>query len=293
MPAIWTTVAVLPYAAILVYYLFHEEYRERILLPGLIILLFTCLILEQRLHLFNLIWWSASYIVPIVALLGCLFLAKMSQSESVPVKRRLETFLLVSMSSMVALIQYPFSVAIYFCYIAPLVILALVFLVGARPDLPKRTHGAVLIFYLLFAVLRMHPVLRQYYQRVGQSGPLNIERAGLIVYDYEKGVYEELVKQIRSHAFSGAPIFATPDCPQVYFLAGMRNPTRVLFDFYDDPKGRTDRIVQLLEEASVKVVVINRRPAFSPPIDPRLEALLQTRFPAEKQIEWFTLRWRE
>jgi hypothetical protein len=39
---------------------------------------------------------------------------------------------------------------------------------------------------------------------------------------------------------NGKLIDATPDCPEVYFLYGFRNPTRTLFDFGDEQAGRTD-----------------------------------------------------
>ncbi len=53
---------------------------------------------------------------------------------------------------------------------------------------------------------------------------------------------------------------------KVYFLYGFRNPTRTLFDFFDEPTGRTERILELVHSKGVNLVVINREPAFSNPI---------------------------
>jgi len=97
---------------------------------------------------------------------------------------------------------------------------------------------------------------------------------------------------VGAHA-QGDYIWAGPDCPEVYFLAAKRNPTRTLFDFFDEPAGRTVRVLDAIERHDVRVVVFNRRPPFSgaPPSD-LVEALVE-RFPRTLDARWLHVRWRE
>src|SRR5439155_916958 len=79
---------------------------------------------------------------------------------------------------------------------------------------------------------------------------------------------------VQAHAHGEYP-WAGHDCPEVYFLAGKRNPTRTMFDSFDEPAGRTARVLAAIERPDVHVVVFHRRPPFSgaPPSD-LVEALV-------------------
>ncbi len=107
--------------------------------------------------------------------------------------------------------------------------------------------------------------------------------------------YERLIPLVQQHA-AGGYIYAAPDCPKVYFLSGLRNPTRTLFDFFDNAMGRTERILNAIEAHQVKVVVIrnDRRilRQFSPSLPPDLAGALQQRFPNSATVAWFEVRWR-
>ena len=104
---------------------------------------------------------------------------------------------------------------------------------------------------------------------------------------------EDALVKLITDKHAGAYLYAAPDCPQVYFLSGLRNPTRTFFDFFDDPKEKSDRVQRMLEEREVKVVVINRRPAFSSPMDPKLVAALEIRFPHSQPVGQFVVRWKD
>src|SRR5438034_5228150 len=56
-----------------------------------------------------------------------------------------------------------------------------------------------------------------------------------------------------------------------------------------DPAG----IAELLERKEVELVVINRDPGHSRPLDVRIIAVLQQRFPHSLDLGRFTARWRE
>lgn len=97
---------------------------------------------------------------------------------------------------------------------------------------------------------------------------------------------------VQEHAGGSGFIYAGPDCPEVYFLSGKQNPTRTLFDFFDPPEGRSERILATLESHQVKVAAILTQPAFSPPMASDLQAALRERFPNSAKIGKFEVRWR-
>jgi hypothetical protein len=63
-------------------------------------------------------------------------------------------------------------------------------------------------------------------------------------------VYERLVPFINEHAANGE-ILAGPDCPEVYFLTGKRNPTPMLFDFFVDQRVRDRQILRLANDPAI------------------------------------------
>ena len=106
------------------------------------------------------------------------------------------------------------------------------------------------------------------------------------------GLYNALIPIIQQHA-NGQFIYADPDCPEVYFLAGFRNPTRTLFDFFDAPEGRTQRILNAIQNHHVNVIVLASQQSFSPPIVPDLLAALKDRFPQSANVGRFEVRWKQ
>jgi hypothetical protein len=103
--------------------------------------------------------------------------------------------------------------------------------------------------------------------------------------------YEALGRVIKDRA-RGEYLYATPDCPEVDFLYGFRNPTRTLFDFVDDPVGRTNRILHALHDRDVNIIVINRQPDFSHAVPPDLLAMLEKEYPEQQEVGHFVVRWK-
>ncbi len=195
--------------------------------------------------------------------------------------------------------QYPYSHGIYFCYAAPLVILAVVALVTSTPAAPKLLHLCVLGFYLAFAVTSLNRSnTRNLAGPPGERATLALDRGGLEVRASDQELYTRLVKEIQIHSAPGAFIYAAPDAPHVYFLSARQNPTRTLYDFFDQDLGtdlapRTLRILSALEEKQVKVVVINWNPDFTTWIARDLLDALLTRFPNETALPRYSVRWRD
>ena len=208
--------------------------------------------------------------------------------------------LLLSVTALTSLVQFPFSAPIYFCYVAPIAILAAAGLCASIADPPRFVLGTLIVFYVLFAVLRVTPGFI-YSMGTSYAEDTRIERldlprsGGLRVDPLEAQVYEELIPLVQSHAV-GSYIYAAPDCPEIYFLSGLQNPTRTLFDFLDhstDVGDRTEQILSTLESHQVNVVAINKAPSFSRSMYPILRQTLEERYPYSAEMGHFQVRWKQ
>lgn len=189
------------------------------------------------------------------------------------------------------LIQYPYAAFIYFLYVAPLALLG----AAAALSLQERSNlvaPTVLgLFYLLFALFRMDGTSALPTRALGPMERMELDRSGLVVPAGQRQEYERLVEVVQART-EGPYLYAAPDSPEVYFLTGLRNPTRTLFDFMDEPAGRDERILGILEERDVEVVVVNREPSFSSPLSGILMERLVHNYPDSAMIGRFVVRWK-
>jgi hypothetical protein len=196
-----------------------------------------------------------------------------------------------------SLIQVPFAAPIYFFYVAPLVPLALAAIYSTQEQRSRWLLAGVVVFYLAFIVLRITPgfiyVMGMRYQDDPQVQRLELARAGGIRVDPEEArQYQELIAVVEEHAGGSSYIYAAPDCPEVYFLAGKKNPTRTLFDFFDEPAGHEERVLEAIESKGVRVVTLLTKPPFSPPLSSELTTALRERFPESVVVGRFEVRWK-
>ncbi|MGB0036972.1 MAG: hypothetical protein WBP79_15995, partial [Candidatus Acidiferrales bacterium] len=211
--------------------------------------------------------------------------------------RQQQIMLLLSVAALSNLVRFPFSANIYFCYVAPLAILAGATLFASTDRPPRFILGALVGFLICFAVLRIAPVfiydLGNVYETDKQTQPLALPRAGAIRIDANDArIYGSMIPLVQKHAV-GEFIYATPDCPEIYFLSGLKNPTRTLFEFLDEPGNREDRVLDSIERHNVHVVVIQNWQGFSGDIDRDLRDELEDRFPYSEEIDRFEVRWRQ
>jgi len=203
--------------------------------------------------------------------------------------------LLLAAFGLVSLVQVPFAAPAYFFYAAPLMVLLAVVAVG-RDTRRLPWLGGLLAATLAFTVLRLNvgfsPDLGFRYRPAAASAPLVLQRAmGIRVSPDDKADYEAVVRLV-GELDPGPTLYAAPDCPEVYFLTGLRNPTPTLFELLDDPTGREQRILGAIERAGVRVLVIRPAPLFSPPLDAPLLAELARRYPMSRQIGRFIVAWK-
>ncbi len=247
---------------------------------------------ESKIYTFA--WAPLLLLISFSAIVGA-FVIGNSQPDSL---RRQQVMLLLSITATCTLIQLPFSVPIYFCYVAPLLALSLAALFSI-PQRPSRwTLGLLLTFYVAFAVLRFTPgflySMGFFYQPDPETEVLRLPRAGGLRIDVPAAHgYERLIREIQEHAGASPYIYAAPDCPEVYFLSGKHNPTRTMFDFFDDdPQSHAARVLATIESHDVQLVAIMRKTQFSPPMSSDLIMALRERFPQGELIGPFEVRWR-
>ncbi len=81
--------------------------------------------------------------------------------------------------------------------------------------------------------------------------------------------------------------------PQIYFLTGYGNPTRSLFEFFDDTTGCSTRILRALDEHHVNLLVLNISPQLSPRIPLEFYRQMARRYPNSARVEPYLIKWRE
>lgn len=296
MPPLWTAVGVLP---LLGFVLAGRIGRERsakwwlaVLVPGLAAIFFASLWSDVG---YRFVWFSARNLLPLLVAVGVAIVARAPRPTADASLYRARLVLLLGVSAVCTLTQFPYSAANYFCYVAPLVALTAV---GILPSLPRLAPGlpaALAVFYGAFAVARVNGsplyLMGERYLAPIPSQPLALPRGGIDVPNHMAPGYRTLVTVLQRHA-RGGYTWASPDCPEIYFLSGLRNPTRSIFDFFDDPRQRTERVLAALDRYEVTAVALNRHPVFSPPFPSDLIAGLEQRYPYSTNVGPFQVRWR-
>jgi hypothetical protein len=244
-------------------------------------------------------WHAAYWLTPFLCLIGGFILWRetrgaVSFEDSIGQQ---QMFLILAVSSLCSLVQYPFSAQIYFCYSAPLVILGTVAILALFPSIPRALLAVVFVGFLLFAVFRVTPpfiyAMGLYDQPDPETQVLDLARAGgLRIEARSVEIYKRLIPLIQQHA-GAAEIYAAPDCPEIYFLSGYRNPTPALFDFLEDDYGDSERLLRLVDRRPIRVVVVNENPSFSEALPPDVVEALMNRFPEGESIGDFQVLWRD
>jgi hypothetical protein len=236
---------------------------------------------------------SGRALIPVTAGVA-LALAILTHHTAVSASRQ-RAVLVVFVAVFFSLIQFPFAAVVYFCYVVPLAFLAIIAITAdLNPRIPAGVGGPLLVFALCFAVWRMNT---REYVTLGVGGPvpkptavLPLPRGGLRVSSEDSAIYTNLVATVRAHATNGY-MYCTPDCPEAYFLAGLKNPTPTTFEFLDDSAGERDRTLRAIRDHRVGVVALNGQFRFSVP-DSILEEELERQYPNSGCAGYFTVLWR-
>jgi hypothetical protein len=277
LPGAATLLGALPVALLLGLLPVPRVPVRRVVLAILLLALIAFFILSR-----HAVYYSIRPLVPLVVLVGIGVLAR--RRDVLSPLRRQQVLLVLSVTALWSLVQFPFAWPPYFFFVAPLAAIAVLAVITSLQRPPGLVAGAVLALYLLFAVVNTHPS-RAPVER------LSLDRGGLVVTRRDRVRYDSLVALLRTHS-AGGYVYAAPDCPEVYFLAGLHNPTRTIWEFLSDTAGRTARVLRALEDHHVTAVAINRLPPFSGPLPPDLLDSLAARYPRQDTLDLFTVRWR-
>jgi hypothetical protein len=194
--------------------------------------------------------------------------------------------LLVALAATCSLVQFPFPVPIYFCYSAPLTLLAMAAIVASRQNPPGRyIFAALLAFFTWFGLFRLVPSYPyELTHTVGKTDLLRTPRGGIRIEQAAK--YEQFVGFLQQHSPNGL-MYAGVNCPELYFLTGLKNPLA------DDGGAGGEQVLQAIDSRGLKLVVINDAPFFpSGRISPQLKYEIYRRLPNAARFGIFTVMWR-
>jgi hypothetical protein len=227
-------------------------------------------------------------LTPVVVVLGVTAVVFAARSRNARTKlERQQVMLLTSLAATCSLVQYPFAAPIYLCYTLPLTLLALAAIVATR----KRQPGTYVLasvagLYMAFGAVSLVPMqVAELTHEVGRMDKLQLPRGGVRIEN--ERVFEDLSRFLQQHSPNGL-MYAGNDCPELYFLAGLKNVTR------DDGGAKADEVLRALQSTDVKVVVINEAPFF--PVgrmNPEVRAEVERKFPHHGQAGIFQVFWRE
>ena len=241
-----------------------------------------------------LLYFSVGRGVAVVAVVaGAIVLSRRSRAGDLRSPEVL--LLLLAMVAFMALVQFPFGAPVYYVYVAPLVAVVVVALLG------HGAHGRGVLPAVLLAAFVVYGAAFLDRSSLGDLGArpapdvqtqILAGNASVRVDAREKRGYDRIVALLDEHA-RGAFVFAGPDLPHVYFLSGRENPTRSLFDFLDTSgSSRGEQLLETLRAKSVTAVAINRRPDLSDPLDPDTLRELARLYPNRQRVGEIDVRWR-
>jgi hypothetical protein len=241
---------------------------------------------------YQLIWQSARGFAALVPVAICGLLLSCRGRD---VAERRVLFALAAFLAWASLVQVPFSAPIYFCYAAPLAVVAGVALAGHSGVLRRPAVGVAAAVMLGFALVSMNRGyvynLGSFHQPLTETAPLRLQRASLSVSRGDALSYRRLTYLIRRHIRDGQ-LVAGPDTPEVYFLSGRFSPSGSLFDFFADPASADGGLSDMPGLDGATVVVLNHGRQFSPGPSEELAAKVRRMFPRSEGLGPLEVRWR-
>ena len=263
---------------------------------GLVLLVASGRVIASR-----LVWFSIAECLPLLIVIGIIVLCRTASNDYNEEKRLV---LLLSVAGMCSLIQFPSTAPMYFCFVIPLVLLAMV---GLAEKTKSRNECfsllfPVFIFYLLFGIFCLLPgqfYLWQFDRHEESTFSLPLA-SGFTGDKATVELYERAIPEVIRHA-GNEPIYAGPDSPEFYFLTGHSNPTTIYLDFLAGADAKADRILKQIDSGNVQTVVINHGGSYrdtlsyNPSGPPSTELLngLRERFSHSTIIGYFEIRWKD
>jgi hypothetical protein len=240
---------------------------------------------------YQLIWQSSRAIATLLPIAMCWRLAFGRVSED----QRPVLFVSAAMLAWTALNQFPFAAPIYFCYVAPLAVVAGIAAAGGT-SISRQTllpWGSMLLLFAMLSSNRGH--IGRGHEPRDFNTALGLPRAHLKVEGGDAELYRKLVFTVTRRLPPGGQLIAGPDCPEVYFLSGFVSPSGTLFDFFSgdgaQQSGSRDED-EIAVWSKGEVIVVNHQPDFSPVPSAQVLSYLRREFSRGENIGPFEVRWR-
>lgn len=236
------------------------------------------------------VWYGLRLLAPVTAVLAVWWLAA-RPAEANPARRAL-AFFLVSAGVVGSLVQVPFALYTYFLYFAPFLGLALLALGATQPRMPRELLFALGVMLAVFGMRRPDSLDRRDTPPGDTPALLATPRGGIFVPRSDSTRYAPLLDAIGRHD-AGRGLYVWHDAPEVYFLAGKRNPTPTMFEAFDRPSWvEADTLRHALEAHDVGVVVLKDAEGAVRPLPPAFRAWIDSAYPGRERVPGFDVRWR-
>ncbi len=287
-----------PFLALL-YLLYCAHFKNPRMASALIIAGLAALLVGAgwSLSVYLAVGMPLSLLVPLAAMA---LLARLWHGQELPEAKRQSLFMIVAVASVCALIEFPYASPTYFCYVAPLVALAITAILSTIPRGNRVVLGGVLGFYLVFALWLHTP---GYFAAMARwpDQPLIFQTlrppraGGLRITAEQAKEYEEVVRLLQAHA-RGGYIYAGPDSPEIYFLSGYRDPLSGRIPSHDPgyfrPASLTQRVLAAIDRDDINLVVLKSNSKFSGPPPEQLRRAVESSFPFSAKVGIFDVRWK-
>jgi hypothetical protein len=122
--------------------------------------------------------------------------------------------------------------------------------------------------------------------KVGHMDTMQSPRAGGLKIE-GAAFFDDFSRFLRAHSPNGL-MFAGNDCPELYFLAGLKNVA------FDDGGVSAEEILKVIQLENLNLVVINDSPYFPGAVmQPEIKAEVMKRFPHNTRFGIFQVFWKQ
>jgi hypothetical protein len=278
----------LPLVGILAAAMYWDKFQGKMI--GAALALGAVVIVVRSARSFDIVfavWHSVTVLTPIAVLLGAVLVWQRNSGAHSKLQRQ-QVVLLISLAATCSLVQFPFAAPIYLSYSVPLTLLALVAIVSTgKTQRGTYALASIVGFYLAFGVVSLVPLyIYEITWIVGPMHTMQEPRAGGLKIE-EAVFFDELAGFLKQHSPNGL-MFAGNDCPELYFLSGLKNVTN------DDTGAQPEEILKAIQSADLNLVVINDAPFFPGAVmHPEVKAEVMKKFPHNTRFGIFQVFWKQ
>ena len=237
------------------------------------------------------VWNGVRMAVPFLVVGGAMLLVRRPLQGDDQTIGESSLFFLLAATAMCSLIQIPFALYTYVLYFAPFVVLAGTALSTMTPRFPRPVLAALVVVLTGFGIRRPDSEHGVPSSASTEYVRMSMARGGIRVARRDSAAYAQLDSLVGAHA--GEWIYVWHDSPEVAFLTRRRNPTRTLFEAFDDSITRSAPDLQMrLRRAGVRVVVLHDSTPALRPMDPVFRSWIDRTYPAHTRTGSFEVRWQ-